>query len=335
MTSPHLDHEDVAPDGPLLFGRILDGHGGARAITWAEAQDWDAPKEGEVLWLHLMRTEPGVQAWLESLGIGEATAELLVSDSSRPRAMWEGEALVATLRGIHFDPGADPEDMVSLQVWSDGVRVVTLRRHRLQSPQDVRKKLEAGTGPTDAGRVVTDLVEAMTHRMNVAIIDMNEAIDELEAMDADADAGNVLARIATIRRNGLGLQRHMSPQHEALENMGRGAPDWFDADSRREIVESIERLRRYLEDINISKESAMVLQDDIRARSAARAERTNYLLTLVAAVFLPLSFITGLFGINVGGMPGIDSSDAFWIVTALCGAVLVMQVALFWRWKWL
>ncbi len=335
MTSSLLSHDDAAPDGPLLFGRILDGQGGAKSLTWAEAEHWAPSKKGEVIWLHLLRTEPGVQAWLESLGVGEPTAELLVSDSSRPRVMWEGNTLVATLRGINFNPGAEPEDMVSMQVWSDGVRVVTLRRHRLQSPRDVQERLDAGTGPVDASRVVTDLVEAMTYRMNAAIIDMNDAIDELEAMDADDEAGEVLARIATIRRNCLGLQRHMAPQHEALEMMGRGAPDWFGVDSRREIVESIERLRRYLEDINISKESAMVLQDDIRARSAARAERTNYLLTLVAAVFLPLSFITGLLGINVGGMPGVDSSDAFWIVAGLCGAVLVMQVALFWRWKWL
>ena len=79
----------------------------------------------------------------------------------------------------------------------------------------------------------------------------------------------------------------------------------------------------------------MVLQDDIRARAVARSERTNYVLTIVAAVFLPLGFITGLLGINVGGMPGVADGHAFWIVVAMCGAIFIMQMFLFWKWQWL
>jgi zinc transporter len=52
-------------------------------------------------------------------------------------------------------------------------------------------------------------------------------------------------------------------------------------------------------------------------------------------VFLPLGFLTGLLGINVGGIPGVDDSNAFWVVCGLCGVVFVMQIVLFWRWKWL
>ena len=322
-------------DGPMLFGRVLDGQGGGRAITWEEAKTWAPAAPGEVLWLHICRNRPGVQAWLETLDIPEPTVELLVSDETRPRAFREGKALVATLRGINFNPGAQPEDMVALQVWSDGDRVFTLRRRRLQSPRDVCALVDAGRGPRDAGRVITDLVEALINRMNASIVDMNDTIDAMEEQGTEAETDEMLARIAAIRRNCLGLQRHMAPQHEALEIIARTAPGWFEEDDRREIAESLDRLRRFLEDINISKESALVLQDDIRARSVARSERTNYLLTIVAAIFLPLGFITGLLGINVGGVPGVEDNDAFWIVTALCGAILLAQIALFWKWKWL
>ncbi|RPF71865.1 zinc transporter ZntB [Aurantiacibacter spongiae] len=328
--------DDVKLDGPLLFGRVLDGRGGARPIGWDEARTWRRAEDGEVMWLHLCRNKPGIEEWLEKQDIPEPTAELLTSDSTRPRAFREGTALVATLRGINFNPGAEPEDMVALQVWSDGERVLTLRRHRLQSPRDVLASLDEGHGPVDAGRIITELVEALINRMNASIVDMNEAIDDMDETGAqDGDPEKTLARIASIRRNCLALQRHMAPQHEALETISRTAPSWFEADDRREIAESIDRLRRYLEDINISKESALVIQDDIRARAASRAERTNYLLTIVAAIFLPLGFITGLLGINVGGMPGVNDGDAFWIVVGLCSAILCVQLALFWKWKWL
>ena len=323
-------------DGPLLFGRVLDGAGGGRAIGWEEAQSWQPGSDKEVLWVHLNRCIPGVLQWLEhQLGIPEPTAELLVSNDTRPRAFREGHSLIAIMRGINFNPNAQPEDMIGLQMWSDGQRVVTLRRSPLQSPRDVLAIIDDGTGPGDAGRLITEIVETLIDRMNIAIVSMNDAINEMEAEECEADTEEMLQKIASTRRNALALQRHMAPQHEALENISRSAPEWFEADDRREIAESIDRLRRFLEDVNISKESVMVLQDDIRARALANSERTNYLLTIVAAIFLPLGFLTGLMGINVGGMPGTENPNGFWLVVGLCSAILLMQIILFWKWKWL
>jgi len=325
-------HEE---DGPMLFGRVLDGKGGGRAISWREAMAWSPAQPGEVIWIHLCRDRPVVREWLKNcLGLPEPTVELLTSDDTRPRAFREGETLVATLRGINFNPGAQPEDMVSMQLWCDATRLATLRRERLQSPRATLAEIDRGIGPADAGALITALVEQMIARMSSSVVDMNEHIDELEDSDPDEDVDRKLDKIATIRRNCLALKRHMSPQHEALEHIARDAPGWFEEHDRREIAETIDRLRRYLDDLDISKESAVVLQDDLRARAIASTDRTSYLLTIVAAIFLPLGFVTGLLGINVGGMPGTNDPHAFWIVVGLCSAILVMQLMLFWRWKW-
>jgi len=330
------DHAGDCEDGPMLFGRVLDGKGGGRAVSWQEAKDWQPGRQGEVLWVHLCRNQQGVAPWLEQLGIPEPTVELLTGDASRPRAFREGEALVATLRGINFNPGAEPEDMVSMQLWSDGRRVITLRRLPLQTPRLVLGMIDQpGTGPTDAGALITELTEALITRMSRAIVDMNEHIDELEDADPEVEAERILGRIAIIRRNCLGLKRHMSPLHEALEAIARSAPAWFEEHDRREIAESIDRLKRYLEDLDISKESAVVLMDDVRGRAVARSEQATYMLTIVAGIFLPLSFLTGLLGINVGGMPGVDHPLAFWTVTGVCGTILLVLLYLFHRWKWL
>lgn len=336
MDAPPSQYDDVESGTPLLFGRVLDGKGGGREIGWEEAKSWQPAIPGEVMWVHLRGDVPGVQQWLEQiLYIPEPTAELLTGDATRPRAFAEGDALVATLRGINSNPGAEPEDMISMQLWSDGKRIVTLRRLPLRTPRDVLADIDAGTGPADAGAVVTSLSERMIDRMNGSIAEMNGAIDRLEELDPDDHAKEILAQIVMIRRNSLALKRHMAPQHDALESIARDAPAWFEKHDRREIAESIHRLRRYIDDLDISKESVLVLQDDMRARSAARAERTSYLLTLVAGIFLPLGFITGLLGINVGGMPGADDPEAFGIVVGVCAAIFVVLLLLFRRWKWL
>ena len=328
--------DDTETDTPLLFGRVLDGKGGGRPILWAEAKTWQKAAPGEVLWLHLCRNRPGVQEWLESaLEIPEPTAELLTSDETRPRAFREGNTLVATLRGINFNPGAEPEDMISMQVWSDGDRLITLRRHPLQTPREVLAQIDRGSGPPDAGATITLLAELLIGRMSQSIVDMNEVLDQLEETDPEEMAESMLKQISMIRRNCLGLKRHMAPQHEALEQISRDAPRWFEDHDRREIAESIARLRRYLDDIDISKESAVVLQDEIRSRSAASSEHATYMLTIVAGIFLPLGFLTGLLGINVGGMPGMDDPRAFWVVVAGCVLLMVGLIAVFRRLRWL
>jgi zinc transporter len=339
MNSAADPRDDTSNDGPLLIGRVLDGHGGGRPISWRLAQGWSPAREGEVLWLHLDRTQPGVTEWLQSeLHIPQPTAELLTSDATRPRAFRDGQTLVATLRGINFNPGAAPEDMVSLQLWADEHRVITLRRHPQQTPTDVMEEIDAGRGPRDSGALVTSFAEHLVNRMNKVIVDVNDEIDRLEAADLDVrDNEDLLAKVASIRRSGLALQRHMGPQHVALEAISRDAPGWFEQHDRREIGETIALLRRYLDDIDVSKESAVVLMDELRSRALARSEKTNRRLTLVATVFLPLSFFVGLFGINVGGMPFAEIAGhpyGFWIIAGLCAVIGLFTVWLFRRWHW-
>lgn len=322
-------------DGPLLFGRVLDGRGGAREIGWEEAKAWQPASDDDILWLHLCRTVEGVREWLmDELGIPEPTAELLTSDATRPRAFREDQSLVATLRGINFNPGAEPEDMVSMQLWSDGKRLITLRRIRLQTPRDVRDELDAGKGAVDAGNLITALTEHLIERMSHSIFELDESIDKLEAEETDCADKAMLAEISRVRRECLALKRYMSPQHEALENISRDAPDWFESHDRREIAESIDRLRRYVEDLDIAKESALVLQDDVRARLLERNARTQSQLAIVSTIFLPLTFLSGLIGMNVEGIPNAHDPLAFWKIVALCAVVAGAQLILFRRLKW-
>ncbi|WP_265587550.1 CorA family divalent cation transporter [Sphingomicrobium arenosum] len=327
---------DAAPDAtsPLLFARLLDGQGGARPLDWGEARHAE-PAPGELLWIHLCRTHEDVEPWLETrLAVPEPIAEMLIDDGNRPRATREGDTLIAVLRGINFNPDAEPEDMISMQLWTDGRIFVTLRRDPLQTPREVVGLLDRGIGPVDAGALVTELVEHLVARMNRAIVDMNEVIDRFEEADLDNEGDMILSKTSAIRRNCLALKRHMGPQHNALEAIARADLPWFDVEDRREIGETIERLRRYLDDIDVSKESALVLQDELRARALASSERTNSLLTLVASVFLPLGFLTGLLGINVAGMPGTNDSHAFWNVVWICGLLLVLQWGAYMGWRW-
>ncbi|MFC1356909.1 MAG: hypothetical protein G8D58_09745 [gamma proteobacterium symbiont of Phacoides pectinatus] len=62
----------------------------------------------------------------------------------------------------------------------------------------------------------------------------------------------------------------------------------------------------FLEDLDAARERASVTQEELLHHLSEQAERRMFLLAVITTVFLPLSFVTGLLGINVGGIPGAD-----------------------------
>jgi zinc transporter len=324
------------PETGLIFARVLDGHGAASPIAWEQCAGWHPSSPEQTLWLHIDRTVPGVEEWLvEALGFSDATADALVTDETRPRAFREGGALVTVLRGINFNPDAQPEDMITLRMWANRNRVLTLRRRPLQTPSELLAALDRGQGPHRTGDLVTEIVVRMVDKIGGSVLDMNAKIDSLESGEEDLGAEETLDVIATIRRNCLALKRHMSPQHEALVQIARDPPSWLSENNCRDVRETIDTLKRYLEDIDVSKESALVLQDDINSRAAAQSNRTVYLLSVAAAIFLPLGFITSLLGVNVGGIPGTGEPLGFAVLVAALAAMVVVQLVIFRRLKWL
>lgn len=323
-------------DGPVIFAREIDADGVMRSIGWDRVRVWKPQRDGNILWAHLDRNVPEVGQWLCShLGLSAATTDAITSNQNRPRAFREGNSLATILRGINSEEGGAADDLVAMQIWADASHVVTLRRRRLQAPKDVLADIEAGATCVTVGDLVTRLVEQTVSRIGSVVLDMNDRIDELEALCEQERIEDVLTSISQIRRKCLALKRHMSPQHDALIHIARDGPEWLSADNRARIRETIDQLHHYLEDIDVSKESVIVLQDDLNNRAAAQTNKTSYLLSIVAAVFLPLGFLTGLLGMNVGGLPGTSLHSAFWISCAGMVVLVVIQLLVFRKLRWL
>ena len=99
--------------------------------------------------------------------------------------------------------------------------------------------------------------------------------------------------------------------------------------------EASDQLSRYLEDLDEARDRAAVTQEELVNRLSEQMNNKMYLLSIVAAIFLPLGFLTGLLGINVGGIPGADSKLGFTTFLILLLTVVIFQFWLFKKKKWL
>jgi len=322
-----------APEGLVLAWSL--GPGGPTPLDGAGVAAW-SPGRG-VIWVHLDRTHPGVRAWLEEFAeLDPLIAEALVEEETRPRVSTHADGLLVNLRAVNLNPGADPEDMVSVRMWVDANRLISLRGRRLLAGDDVSAELDAGRGPRTTGGVLSALADALGNRMRPVIAGIEDELDAFEEALIDEDTPNPsAARISRVRRRAIALRRYLAPQRDVMLRLSTASEPWLSDADHRELREGADLVTRYVEDLDAARERGSVTHEEVTERLSQRMNRIMYALSIVATVFLPLSFITGLLGVNVGGIPGADNGWAFLLVCGGMVVLVILELILFRRWRWL
>jgi zinc transporter len=319
----------------LVVGYYLDGKGGGQQIGWEEVLQWSADKGG-LLWVHLDRESERVQHYLhEQSGLNPILVDALLEVETRPRSFMTESGLFVILRGVNLNPGANPEDMVAIRLWIDSKRIISVRRRRLISIDALRHSIESGTGPATAGEFLVSLAEGLVERMATVVEEIDDSMDELEDAVITTESYQLRSRIANLRREIITLRRYLAPQRDAIARLQNESVTWLQAADRMRLREITDRTMRYVEDLDSARERASVTQEELMGRLSEQMNKRMYLLSLVAVIFLPLGFITGLLGVNVGGIPGANYHWAFLILIIALITIIVFQIYIFKKKKWM
>lgn len=311
-------------DPCYVFGFQLDGNGGGAMATDTSSGQ---------CWFHIDYSFVEARDWLRALELDDTIVDALCRVETRPRAAQFEQGSLLCLRGINLNPGAEPEDMVSLRIWIEKDRIVTVRQRRLLAVQDLRAELEQGRGPRTVSEVMMSIVERLADRVSIFVDELEERLGNIEEqIERDLDARR-RQDISSLRRQTAMVRRYLAPQKEALDTFFR-----FSRSNLAEaelIREHADRFARYVEDLDLVRERAMVLQEELLNLAVQRQGDRMYALSIIAAVFLPITFISGVFGMNVAGLPGIESPDAFMLVAASMVGITAAIVGLFKMKGWL
>lgn len=321
-------------DPRFLKSFLIDKKGHGRNIDAADVHQW-SPDQG-LLWLHIDVGDPHAGRWLSrESGLPQNAVDTLLAGETRPRSLVSDEGMLAVLRGVNTNPGADPEDMVSVRIWIDTHRIFTSQRRRLLSIEDVSESLHAGNGPTTPGDFLTSLIERLADRIGGFVDSIEDRMDTAEDEISSGKGPGFRQRLSALRRQIAEVRRFLAPQRDALDRLTRQTSTWLNEAEAHNLRQEADRITRFLEDLDLARERAVVLQEELLSLIAQEQNARMYVLSVVAAIFLPLTFITGLLGMNVGGLPGLENSAGFtWsiIVMIVAGAGLLA----FFRWKkWL
>ncbi len=321
-------------DNGLIHAFILDGQGGGQPLTWVEVERW-TPAEGH-LWVHLAYDAPQAVAWIEQkCALDPVVSQALISEETRPRSLAVGKGLLMTLRGINHNQGEDHEDMVSVRLWAEEMRIISTRKRRLMSVAEIADNLAAGRGPATSGEFIEVLAEILTTNIESAVDIIEEQAARLEEQVVQFSDKGLRSQISAIRRKAILLRRYLAPQREALDRIQSETIPWLGDRDRKHLHETINSLIRIIEDLDSIHERALVAQEELISLLSEQLNSRMYTLSLVTTIFLPLSFLTGLLGINVGGIPGADSPWGFGVVGLVVLAIILGQIFYFRKRHWI
>ena len=295
----------------------------------------DSGEQG-VLWVHLDVNDEASRLWLTNeSGVEEHIVDALLAEETRPRAQVTDRGLLVVLRGVNTNPGDDPEDMVSVRIWIEPTRVITTRRRQVLSVLDIKASIDSGEGPGTSGEFLAVLVERLADRIGDFVDSIEERLGDAEESVAISDSATFRRSLGALRRQMASVRRFLAPQRDALDRLSRQPGTWLADSELRYLREEADRVTRYMEDLDLARERAVVLQEEFIGQLAQEQNARMYVLSVVAAIFLPLTFITGLLGMNVGGLPGLESPVGFISsIAIMVGAAVGLGV--FFRWKgWL
>ena len=264
----------------------------------------------------------------------QAALSALLAQETRPRCTVMAHGALINLRGLGADAEASGDPLVSIRLWAEHARVITVSYRPLAAMEPVVKQMLAGE-IRDPGDLIAAFAQEITEALDPEVAQLGDDLDEIESTLSDNGAAEVRRQVSEIRASAISYRRFISPQRQALERLSAADAPWLHPDDRLHLQEAADRCARMAEELEAVRERSALAHEELTDLRAEQMNRQALIISVVALVFLPLTFLTGLLGMNVNGIPFAHEAWAFWGVVGVCVAMAIGIGGWFTATRWL
>jgi zinc transporter len=316
----------------MSCGALLVGDGPVREITSQEACAYSGPG---FVWIHMEDGDPEDLATLKGQAdIPDIAASALVATETRPRCDRIEDGALVNLRGPGLADTDDSDRLVSIRLWVRHGKVNSLTRRPLAATAVVKSHMEAEK-VRDPGDLVAAFARAISTQLDPDVAGLGDMLDDCESGLDPHEVYRLRTQIASIRSDAIAYRRFVAPNRDALTTLAQLDFPWIEEEDRLHIREAADRFARMTEELESVRERAALLHEQITDLRGEQMEARSLYISVVAFIFLPLTFVTGLLGINVAGIPFAEEPWAFWGVVGFCVVMGLAVLAYFARIHWL
>jgi Mg2+ and Co2+ transporters len=274
------------------------------------------------VWLHFNYNDGRARDWIANCAwIPEAGREALLSTDHSIRFETADDGVFLVLGEAHVD---DRESFGVFNIYLDRRCMVTSRRHQLTALGALRNELAHGQAMADTTALFIRLLE---HKAATYAKATQDSLDVLENFEDWVFSGrfrevNSLGRERQLMAR---VRRQRAGNRQALTDMLEHLPTWWSEEAKLDLRRAVARLTSISQDLDLAIDRARLLSEEIDSRMNEATNRNLYLVSVLAAVFLPITLVSGVFGMNVEGLPWVDDPHGFvWTLLLMAGAILMV-----------
>lgn len=318
----------------IVFSYSFDHTGNASKLDNKKVAH-EIENEG-LAWVHLDANSSKTKGWLEKEAsyLDHLIIDALIAEETRPRIIEFETGLLIILRSVNLNKGAEPEDMVSLRIWIDNCRIITIQRRDMKAVFTFANNIENGKLIKSSGEFLYNLLYESLSDTASFIYGLTEGLDFLEAKVTSTHDMKFREQIIQIRGQSAVFKRYLIPQKEVIRKLQTVEQKWITDWARRHFQENYDNITRMIEESQEACERSQILHDELSNALSEKLNRSMYKLSIITSIFMPLTFVTGIFGMNIGGVPGINDPSAFNLSMFGMLLIFLLQVFFFKRGKW-
>lgn len=293
-------------------------------------------KSSKLDWIHLDANKEETKIWLlkECKYLDSIIVNALLAEETRPRVEKINDGIFLIVRCVNLNEGSKEQDLVSIRMWIDENRIISLQKRGAKSIDDIEKLIISGYEIKDSGDFLCLLLSYIFKRFETVLSNLDDEMDDVEEKLIDNPNPDLRNDLVGIRMKAISFRRYMIPQRDAVSNLRLLDLSWIGSFYQRQLQENYDQLLRYVEDLDAMRERSQIIKEELTNALSDKINKNMYILSVIASVFLPLTFLTGLLGVNVGGIPGAENLNAFYIFCISLVFIIIFQVLIFRKLKW-
>ncbi len=312
--------------GGIVFGFRFDDNGRGSAIAYSDLAS--IPPKGGFIWVHLNIADNRSRRWLEQLAyLPDEAKETILDPGDHDRIDVAGTVIAGVFIDLRLDFEVETEETAQLRFILADRLLITARRQALRSIEATRIAVDAGRTADSALDLFETIVDRESDLLHAAAADLAQEVDRLEDRVLIEDIGETPKRLGAARRRAVGLHRQVARLLALFRRVELAPNHRLPVEFREGAGRIAQRLESIHQEIGSALDRSRLLQDEVTAKFASATNRQLYVLSMLTAVFLPATLVTGLFGMNVKGIPFVDAEGGFWLAAMLAGAAALAVYA--------
>ncbi|MDX5595020.1 CorA family divalent cation transporter [Pseudovibrio sp. SPO723] len=279
-----------------------------------------------VHWLHVKQEGNSAEALLNQLPLDADLIESLKSADALPRCTIFAQGVLLNLFVFKELDQSFLPDLAVLRMWVSERLVVSVCDDKSGIIPALGEEVKRGLRLHNAAELVSFIALSLADRAEPLFEALSDRIENMEDLVLLKALQPWETELAHIRRTATMIRRSLFTQRDAIRGFEIENMALMSRAAQVRLREAADRITRIAEEMDAIRERAEIVHDQVMFNRAEQTNRYMLMLAVVAAVFLPLSLITGLLGINVGGIPGAHSPYGFVVVCLLLLAVVALQI---------